>query len=269
MTSTDTRPVILLTDFGRKDTFAGIMKGVIASISPESRVIDLTHDIDPGNILQASFLLRISYAYFPKKSVFCVVVDPGVGSERNAVCIETRDYFFVGPDNGVLWEAATGNHIKQIIRLTNTDYFLEPISNTFHGRDIFAPMAAAISKRLETLAILGDPVNECVKFYLPKIKVNKSCLELSVLHIDRFGNLTLNLSENEFRQFVQDREFCLAFKDRRINKTYKAYSAAKENEVFLIPASSGYMEISVKNGSAAKMLDARTMDSAALEILSS
>jgi hypothetical protein len=259
--------VILLTDFGHKDTFAGIMKGVIASISPESQVIDLSHGVDPGNILQASFFLRISYAYFPRKSVFCVVVDPGVGSNRNAVCIETLDYFFVGPDNGVLWEAASCNHIQLIVRLTNRAYLPGPVSNTFHGRDVFAPMAAVISKGLETVSVLGDPVNECVEFHLPKIKKNKFGLELSVLHIDRFGNLTLNLTEKEFRQFVQDREFCLTFKDCRIKKTYKAYSGAKGDEIFLIPASSGYMEISVKNGSAAKILDACTMDPAVLEML--
>ena len=195
MASIENRPIVLLTDFGQQDTFAGVLKGVIASISPGSKVIDLTHGINPGDIMQGSFLLTTSYSYFPKGSVFCVIVDPDVGSDRKGICIETNDYFFVGPDNGVLWKAARENEIKRIIHLTNKAYSLDSISTTFHGRDIFSPVAAHISKGLEDISCLGNILKKCVEYHFPEIERKVFSLGLTVIHIDRFGNVTLNLEE--------------------------------------------------------------------------
>lgn len=264
----ETCPIVLLTDFGSRDAFAGVLKGVIASISPDARVMDLTHGIDPQNILQAAFVLTTSYAYFPRRSIFCVVVDPGVGSCRKPICIATRDYFFVGPDNGVLWNAATSNTITQMVHLTHTKYFLDSLSSTFHGRDIFAPVAAHISKGPQDLSRFGTPMETCVEYPFPEIKKTGVSLGLTVLHVDWFGNVVLNLTQEEFNRFVQNRGFCLTLKGICIKKRYNAYCLAADNEIFLIGSSSSHMEISVKNASAAKMLDASPMDTALLEVLS-
>lgn len=250
------RPVVLLTDFGLQDTYAGILKGVIASISPETRIIDLTHEVLPQDILQGSFLLSTSYSYFPKGSVFCVVVDPGVGSDRKGICIETGDYYFVGPDNGVLWKAAKHNEIRRIIHLTNTGYFLDPVSGTFQGRDIFAPVSAHISKGIDDISILGPPLERCIEFEFPGIKENEDTLELCIIHIDGFGNLILNLEYKDFIRFVQSKVFCLTLNGEKIGKIFSNYAEANDNELFLTVSSSSYMEISMKNSNAAKTIQA-------------
>lgn len=267
MSCNETRPIILLTDFGHKDTFVGVLKGVIASISFGSKVIDLTHDVNPQDILQGSFFLAISYSYFPKGSVFCVVVDPGVGSDRKSICIETEDYYFVGPDNGVLWKAAKENRIKKIVCLSNIEYFLDSISCTFHGRDIFAPVAAHISKGLEDISVLGPLLKKCVEYELPEVKKNDVSLKLHVIHIDRFGNASLNITEIQFAQFVRNKRFYLTINGVKINKVFSNYSKAVEGELFLIPSSSSYMEISLKNSNAAKMIMIKSLDKASLEIV--
>ena len=265
MTGIENRPIVLLTDFGQQDTFAGVLKGVIASISPESKVIDLTHGVNPQDIRQGSFFLATSCSYFPKGSIFCVIVDPGVGSDRKGICIETDNYYFVGPDNGVLWKAAKENKIKRIIHLTNSKYFLDSVSTTFHGRDIFAPVAAHISKGIEDISILGNPLKKCVEYHFPKIGKNTFSLGLTIIHIDWFGNVTLNLEEKEFRRFIQNRRFVLKINDARIKKICCSYSQASEGELFLISSSSGFLEISLKNSNAAKMLNVKCMDKAVLE----
>ncbi len=254
---TETKNVIvLLTDFGHKDIFTGILKGVIVSINPASKMIDLTHDIKAQNIMQAAFLLAASFSYFPPKSVFCIVVDPGVGSGRKAICIKTKDYYFVGPDNGVLWQAAQTNGIEKILHLTNTSYFLEPVSHTFHGRDIFSPVAAHLSKDFNIFLNLGDPIKTCVEYQLPEPVKDGSSLKLTVFHIDRFGNITLNLREKAFHAFVQNKEFCLTINDILIKKVYRTYAEAKDSEFFIIGSSASFMEISLKNANAAEKLKA-------------
>ncbi|MBU8910274.1 MAG: SAM-dependent chlorinase/fluorinase, partial [Desulfobacterales bacterium] len=250
MAGVENRSIVLLTDFGQQDIFAGVLKGVIASINPESKVIDLSHGVNPQDIHQASFLLAVSCLYFPKGTVFCVIVDPGVGSARKGICIETRDYSFVGPDNGVLWQAAKENKIKKIIHLTNKAYFPGPVSNTFHGRDIFAPVAAHISKGLEDISCLGESLEKCVEYQFPGIERKALSLVLTVIHIDRFGNITLNLEEKEYRQFIKNRWFVLTINDIQIKKVFSSYSQAKDGELFLIESSSSYMEIALKNSNA-------------------
>ena len=257
-------PIVLLTDFGLKDAYAGILKGVVASISPQTNIMDLSHEVSPQDILQGSFLLVTSFSYFPKGSVFCVVVDPGVGSDRKAICIKTEDYYFVGPDNGVLWEAAKRNRIQGMIHLTNAGYFLNPVSGTFHGRDIFAPVAAHISKGLNDIALLGKPLESCVKYEFPRIGESRDSLELCVIHIDRFGNLILNIEHEPFNRFVQGREFSLAINGERISRVFSNYAQAGDRELFLIASSSSHMEISLKNSSAALALQAVCLDKATL-----
>ena len=192
------------------------------------------------------------------------MVDPEVGSGRRGICIETRDYYFVGPDNGVLWEAASDHTINRILHLTNPAFFLDRVSTTFHGRDVFAPVAAHISKGINHMGILGDPLKKCVEYHFPRVEKNSSSMGLTVVYIDRFG---LNLREKEFRQFVQNRPFVLTLNNVRINAFYHHYSQAENNQIFLIGASSSFLEISVKNLNAANLLKSKCMDKAVLELL--
>ncbi len=253
-------PIILLTDFGYQDPFAGILKGVISKISPYSKVIDLSHGIRPQNILEAAFLLLTSFSYFPSKSIFCVVVDPGVGSKRKPICIETAHNYFVGPDNGVLWLAANKDKIKRIIHLKNSKYFLDTISSTFHGRDIFSPVCAHISRGFRDLSILGVTVDKCVKYELPTVKIYGPQMELTIINIDRFGNMTLNITVKEFHEFIGSNPFILKLHDCVITHVYQSYSEAMGDEPFLIESSSLYMEISIKNDNAALRLNSFCLD---------
>ncbi len=250
--------IVMLTDFGFEDPFVGIMKGVISGIAPAARVIDLTHGIRPQDIFQGAFVLYRSVDYFPKGTVFCAVVDPGVGTARRPIILKTRDFYFVGPDNGLLWPAAKANGIESCICLDNPDYFLPQVSTTFHGRDIFAPVAA----KLCTGTLLGDfgsCLDRPVSLDLPRPEPRGEALALTVLDRDRFGNLTLNLTSDDFQGFLEA-IFCLTFKDRQITLFHQTYGEADENSPFILFGSSGFIEVAVKNGSAAHHLGADVMD---------
>lgn len=251
-------PLVLLTDFGLSDGYAGVLKGVILSINPVATIIDLSHDIEPQNILQAAFVLHAAADFFPVQTIFCTVVDPGVGSSRKAILIQTEKYFFIGPDNGVLWQAAQASRIKKIIHLTCDTYFLDTISNTFHGRDIFAPCAAHLSKGITDISEFGPQIDTCVTLETARPIEKENSLGVTVIHIDRFGNLILNLEKNTFYNAVLNHRFCLTIKDKSIINLCESYSQAQSGTLFLIVSSSGFMEISLKNSNAARFLGACT-----------
>jgi hypothetical protein len=259
-------PIVLLTDFGHADPFAGILKGVIAAINPGVAIIDLTHGIEPQNIFQAAFLLYTSYSYFPVNSIFCVVVDPGVGSDRKAVCIQTERYIFVGPDNGVLWPAAVSDRIRKIIHLNNPDYFLDQVSNTFHGRDVFAPVCAHLSTGRIDMELLGPAVQDCVRLEIPQVTKQGDDYELTILHIDRFGNIALNLTGEQFKSIAGESGFCLTLNNQQVTHRFDTYSKAEPDQLFFICASSGGMEVSIQNKSAARHLGVNIMDKALLKV---
>jgi len=258
MTDPGKKNIALVTDFGHKDVFVGILKGVISSISPGASVIDLSHEVAPQDILHGSFFLSVSAVYFPRGTIFCVVVDPGVGSDRRAVLVKTKDYYFVGPDNGVLWQTAAENGIEQIIHLTQPRYFLETVSATFHGRDIFAPVAAHLSLGLE-IEKFGDPATSLTPFEFPGPVKQDNCLILTVLHIDTYGNIILNITQDEFDCFMVS-DFCLSVNHTCITPFFETYAAAEENTPFVMVSSSGYMEIAVKNKNAAQILGVERLD---------
>jgi len=249
--------IVLLTDFGLTDPFVGMMKGVIAGISPETRVIDLTHGIRPQDIFQGAFVLYRSMDYFPRGTIFCAVVDPGVGTDRKPIALKTRDFYFVGPDNGLLWPAATANGIFSCICLGNPEYFLPHVSSTFHGRDIFAPVAAHLSSGTP-LDALGREMTAPIDLEFPLPEPKDQGIILTVMDEDQFGNLTLNLRLEEFRPFC-DTGFSLEVKGRTVDSFHTSYGQAGDFP-FLLTGSSGFMEIAVKNGSAARDLGAHVMD---------
>jgi S-adenosylmethionine hydrolase len=245
------RCITLTTDFGTQDWFAGTMKGVILRLAPQARIIDLTHEIGPGDIRAGAFALAASYAFFPRKTIHLAVVDPGVGTKRRAIAVETRNYFFVGPDNGLLSYALAREDIKAIHSLDDIRFFLPKVSSTFHGRDVFAPVAAHLSRGV-AIRKLGVPVSDfiCLDWPLPKISGGKIIGE--VLYIDRFGNAITNISSPTLKQLRYQPAVFL--KRKQICRVAAAYQDVAPGGFIAIMGSSGFLEVSTNGGNAAEQL---------------
>jgi len=244
--------IALLTDFGYKDNFVGVMKGVILSINPQVNLVDISHGIKPQSILEAYFLLKNSYKFFPKGTVFVAVVDPGVGSKRKPVLIQTNDYFFVGPNNGI-FSFLESHDIKRIIHLTNDKYFLKPVSSTFHGRDIFAPVAGFISKGVSPEEF-GTPIKGMKHIEVPKPILEKDKLLGEIIYIDGFGNLISNISRNIFDKFTRGSEFEITIGKARMSKISSSYAEAKVESPIALFDSFQNLEISIKAASCSEKL---------------
>jgi S-adenosylmethionine hydrolase len=189
------RLVALLTDFGYRDPFVGMMKGVMVGINPSLQMIDISHEITPQKIREAALILSVSLQYFPSQTIFLVVVDPGVGGVRRPIIAETAEHLFVAPDNGLLGPALSRAEIRRVIHATETRYFRQAISRTFHGRDIFAPLAAWLSCGVDAHDF-GAEIKDYQRLELPRPRVSaENTLEGEVIYVDRFGNLITNISE--------------------------------------------------------------------------
>ena len=251
------KPIVTLTtDFGVKDHFVGVMKGVIASISPDATVVDISHEVRPYEITEGAFLVAQAYRYFPAKTVHVAVVDPGVGSARRPIMIEAEKQFFVGPDNGVL-AMVYANVAHRARELTSDKYFVHPVSHTFHGRDIFAPVAAHLSKGVRP-SLLGPIIDNHLKpvFTEPQ-RTSKRTWQGTVLHVDRFGNLITNFHIDQFPR-VTTAPFDLAIGTLRLMRLAQAYAEVDPGEPFVIVGSSGYLEVAANQGSAARLLGCAT-----------
>jgi len=244
--------ITLTTDFGTRDWFVGTLKGVIASIAPKVNVIDITHDLPPGDIRGGAFALAASCRYFPKGTVHVAVVDPGVGSRRKAIAVQTAEGVFVGPDNGVLSWALAKEKITAIHALENEAYFLQPVSRTFHGRDVFAPVAAHLSLGVP-IKKLGPALRDFVRLDWPEPRKQRGGIEGEVIYIDRFGNAITNLESGLL--MGSERASCVVYaKRRRVCPLKTYYQAAAPNTPVALVGSSGFVEIAVNGGSAAKVL---------------
>jgi S-adenosyl-L-methionine hydrolase (adenosine-forming) len=189
------RIVALLTDFGHRDPFVGTMKGVMFGINPDVRLIDISHEIGPQRIREAAIVLAASWPYFPTHTIFLVVVDPGVGGTRRPLVVETAEHLFVAPDNGVLGPALDQAKVRRVIHATEARYFRQPISRTFHGRDVFAPLAAWLSYGIQAHE-MGTTIDEYQRLELPRPRVEAGGdLTGEVIYQDRFGNLITNIAE--------------------------------------------------------------------------
>ena len=248
-------PVIgLLTDFGISDSYVAILKGKILSIAPHVSIIDISHNIQSHNINQAAFILWSTYQHFPKNSIFICIVDPGVGTDRKILCAKNKDYLFLAPDNGILKYIFAYSRITRIVSVENQNYFSNQISNTFHGRDIFAPVAAHLANGLSInkLGPIVEPKTKAEYFLSPSdktIKVYKG----KIIHIDRFGNLITNVLLN--KQRIKSVEIKIG--KTKIKEYAFNYASAESNKPFMIVGSSGLLEISTKNKSAAKILNVK------------
>ena len=266
-------PVITLTtDFGTGDAYAASMKGVILSLNPEAVIIDICHTIEPQNVLQAAFILSTACPYFPEGTVHLAVVDPGVGSRRKAIILKTPTAFFVAPDNGILSyiideqgraPGKPARHIPAIAEprklppaleaaaITNPEYWRHPVSSTFHGRDIFAPVAAHLSLGVP-LHKFGEGLNQVHVFNIPRPYKNAhGDLVGRVLHIDNFGNLITNIKNSD----LPAEKVSIAIGRQHIHGISRFYTGTKG--LAAIMGSSGYLEISLRNGSAAEFLKAK------------
>jgi hypothetical protein len=252
------RTITLTTDFGMGDWFVGTMKAVILGIHPWANVVDITHEIPPGDIRAGAFALMASCRYFPKGTVHLAVVDPGVGSQRRAIAVRTANRFFVGPDNGVLSWALALERIETIRLLENREYFLEPVSRTFHGRDIFAPVAAYLSRGLSAPR-LGPELNDYVRLPWPQTTQQRGLVQGEIVHIDRFGNTITNIEAALVS--CETVAACEAMGERKLRcPLADFYGAVPLNRPVAVTGSSGLLEIAINGGSAARQFGLKIGD---------
>ena len=246
------RVVTLTTDFGYKDPFAGIMKGVILNINPFVHIVDITHDISPQNILEAAIAIEMSFDFFPLGSIHIVVVDPGVGSVRRPILVATDSHFFIGPDNGVFSRIYKLHEIKTVIHMTAEHYFTPKQSSTFHGRDIFAPAAAWLSRGTEASSF-GSPITDYVTFEVPvPVMSSKNVLEGEIISVDRFGNATTNIKFSHLIDLYGGNHFdnpSVLFKGNKVPFKH-FYSEAEDKGLYSLINSLGHLELFVYKGSA-------------------
>ena len=246
--------ITITTDFGLKDPYVAIMKGVIISINPNAHIWDITHEIKPGDIAEAAYILREAHSFFPKGTIHVAVVDPGVGGKRRAIAIKTEDFFFVGPDNGIFWPILEQSKNPLIIHLTNKRYFLQEISTTFHGRDIFAPVAAHISRGVD-LKDMGYPIHDPVVLSIEKPIFLEDRIIGQVIRADHFGNLITNISEQDIMgKFGSKDGVEVEVAGIKIYGISKTYSDVPPGQPLAIIGSSGSLEISANMASAADII---------------
>jgi S-adenosylmethionine hydrolase len=232
------------------------MKGVIHSVNPQASIIDISHEVAPQDIVEAAFLIRSCYSYFPPATIHVIVVDPSVGSSRKPIMVSTENHFFIAPDNGVLSLIYEVEPPSQVIEITAEHYMLPEISKTFHGRDIFAPVAAWLSKGVD-ITNFGEPLEQYVRLSLPKSKSAEGQLKGIILHVDRFGNLISNISHSDFlaaREKTPGDKFVVSIGNREIQGLKQYYSESQKGDLLALFGSTKYLEIAQNQGSAAKTL---------------
>lgn len=249
-------PITLTTDFGLRDPYQGAMKGAVLSINPAALIIDISHLVMSANVFEGAFVMKGACQYFPQGTIHVGVVDPGVGSERKAVLVETQRFFFIGPDNGLLSLAAKDDGIKRVIELDDRRYFRKEVSDTFHGRDIFGPVAARLSLGVDP-AELGRPIDGMTALDLPAPQADAGAITGEVIYIDSFGNAVTNIREEETGNGVG---LEIGVKGLRLGGVYRTYSMAAQGAALALVGSTGFVEIAVNRGSAADSLGIRVGD---------
>ncbi len=247
--------ITLLTDFQLHDPYAAILHGVILGINPAATIVDLTHLVSPQDVDAAALLLQQAYAYFPRGTIHVVVVDPGVGTSRRPILLEAAGQYFIAPDNGVLSMVYAAEEKRKVRAITAERYFRQPVSSTFHGRDIFAPAAAHLAAGV-TPARLGKRIDDYLRredFDRP-LRTGKRMWAGAVLHIDRFGNVVTNFRPSDIPGLPEGRAFEMVLGPHRIADLVRTYAEGGTDAPFVIVGSSGYLEISVNQASAARRL---------------
>jgi len=263
-------PVItLLTDFGSSDHYVGAMKGVLLGICPEAQLVDISHEIAPYAIAEAAFTLSQAWQCFPEGTVHLVVVDPGVGSARRPLLVEAAGHRFVAPDNGVLsmlYDAVPAHEVREI---TASRYFRQPVSRTFHGRDIFAPVAAGLANGANGLAPMeiGMPITDYQRLSFAKpAQTGPKTWSGTILKVDRFGNLITNFPSETWQRLMTEPFEVKVGSRLLLSRMASNYAEMPADEVFVIAGSAGFLEVSVNRGSAAKEVGAASGDTLELRL---
>ena len=240
------RAITLLTDFGSADYFVGAMKGVILSINPHATIVDITHEIPAQDVAAGAFTLLAAYDAFPTGTIHIAVVDPGVGSARRPIVVSATGQFFVGPDNGIFSYVYDREPDFEAFHITASEYFRHPVSTTFHGRDIFAPVAGALSNELDPSSF-GPRISDPVRLSTSR--------EPQIIHIDHFGNLITSITRKDF---IDGATLLVNGKPIRVFRKY--FGEEESDEPFGIWGSAGFLEIAVNGGSAAEILGVKRGD---------
>jgi S-adenosylmethionine hydrolase len=247
--------ITLTTDFGVSDHFVGTIKGVILGIAPDARIVDISHSVQPFDVLDGALTISQAYAYFPSGTVHMVVIDPGVGTARRPILATTERHHFVAPDNGVLSLMYDREERLNVREVNAEHYYLQPVSNTFHARDIFSPVAAYLAKGVDPDRF-GEEITDFVRFTAPKPKGGNGNLRGVVLKVDRFGNLITNIAQQDVPSLFQETPpaFKITVGKREITEIKNAYALGAPGEVFGILGSMGFLEIAANRASAAQVL---------------
>ncbi len=250
-----TNPIITLTtDYGTNDHLVGVLKGVILKINPEATIIDITHSVTPFDLLDGALAIVSAYPYFPPRTIHVVVVDPGVGTERRPLLISGQNQYFIAPDNGVLSGVYEREQNFLVRHLTSEHYFLQPVSKTFHGRDIFAPAAGWLSKHWQP-ASMGEEIKDFKRFAMPKPKETEGLLKGLILKVDGFGNLITNFRAEDLpRESLKKGEVALQVGGHPVTRLVPTFASGNAGEPVAYIGSSGYVEIAVNKGNASKAL---------------
>jgi hypothetical protein len=253
------RIVTFTTDFGITDHYVGAMKGVILNINPSTQLVDISNSVQAYDVLDGAIAISQAYKYFPADTIHLVIVDPGVGTSRRPLLVRTDRHFFLAPDNGVLsFVFEQEKERLQVRHITSEHYFLQPISQTFHGRDIFAAIAGWLSKGVDSAAF-GEEINDYVRFAAPKPKpMAPNTIKGVVLKVDKFGNLITNIRPDDLPQLFRPEPpaFRVIIGKAEISKIKTAYAQGTPGETFAILGSMGFLEIATNRGNAARLVGA-------------
>ena len=259
-------PVITLTtDYGTSDHLVGVLKGVILRILPNAAIVDINHHVVPFDVLDGALTIAAAYRYFPARTVHVVIVDPGVGTARRPILVTADQYYFIAPDNGVLSLIYEREPSVLVRHITAEHYFLNPVSNTFHGRDIFAPVAAWLAKSLQTES-MGEEISDYLKFALPRPKAVGSAKKGLVLRVDAFGNLVTNFTAEDLPPAGANGQIKLQVAGKPVEKLAQTFAQGAAGEPVAIVGSSGFLEIAVNKGQAARVLGVNRGAEVTLEV---
>lgn len=253
------QPIITLTtDFGASDHFVGVMKGAILEIVPEAQIVDICHQVQAYDILDGALTISQAYSHFPTGTVHIVVVDPGTGTERRPILASSDRHHFIAPDNGVLSLVYAKESRLHVRHITSAHYFTQPVSSTFHGRDIFSPVAAYLAKQVDPIKF-GDEIEDYKRFAAPRPKaVDANTMRGVVLKIDRFGNIITNITPQDVPMLFGDgaSPFRIKIGKKEITRILTNYAEGEPNEVFAILGSMGYLEIAANRTPASQLTGA-------------
>jgi S-adenosylmethionine hydrolase len=252
------RLITFTTDFGLTEHYVGAMKGVIYSIYPSAQIVDITNAVQSFDILDGAIAISQAYSYFPKDTIHVVVVDPGVGGPRRPLVAHIGQYVFVAPDNGVLSLVYEREERATVRHITAQHYFRQPVSQTFHGRDVFAPVAAYLAKGVDAVKF-GEEISDYVRFAAPKAKaISANSWKGVVLKTDKFGNLITNITPQDVPQIFDGSaaSFKISVGKAEVTKLHSSYGAGAQGEIFAILGSTGFLEISSNKGAASRLAGA-------------